>query len=180
MSSFIVQPQLGGNIVVGSEGNGSSDVLVGRLAEAGSLRNVKLDVSKEFVSLILGKRGSGKSYMLGSLIEGLATTTNSAVARHATDRQRPAVLLLDPLMGFWTTAIAAAPEGPRRVKEAYTALRNWNLNPEAVDCRLWLPAGFKQTTDFPAIREFHVRARDLTAGDWADLCGINLIREPQG
>lgn len=178
---FIVPQPFEGDVLVGGRGTGSAKIYLGRVAESGSNRNVHLDISREFVVLILGKRGSGKSYTLGSIVEGLASApAMSAIATHPAGQRRPAVLLLDPLMNFWTTAVPAAATGPRKVREAFGALQEWDLQQVAVNCALWLPAGFRQPTDFPGIQEFRVRAHDLDAGDWADLCNVNLIKEPQG
>ena len=48
-------------------------VRLGRLAEAGATVEVNFDASGEFVLGIIGKRGSGKSYSLGSILESLCT-----------------------------------------------------------------------------------------------------------
>src|SRR4051794_28262738 len=49
-------------------------VLLGRLSELGPSKDVRLDLSHEHVLSIVGKRGSGKSFTLGSFLEGLCTT----------------------------------------------------------------------------------------------------------
>ena len=96
--TFIVDPALPNcDVTVGSEGN-QSVVYLGQVAEFGGARRVFFDASKEFVSLIIGKRGSGKSFCLGSLLEGLCTanpeTSISRIAKHR------GVLLLDPMGNF--------------------------------------------------------------------------------
>jgi hypothetical protein len=177
---FIVTPPLDGDIIVGGNGRSEARLLLGRAGETGPNRPVWFDAAKEFVMLILGKRGSGKSYTLGSILESLAAPAgHTAIASH-TGAGRPAVLLLDPMMNFWTTAIPADRNGPRKAQEAFAALDEWGAAPVAVSNRLWLPAGARLPTDFPGIREFRLRAEDLNASDWADLCGTNLLSDPQG
>src|SRR5947207_2589635 len=105
---YIVDPQINGNISLGTEGD-DTRVYLGRLAETGPLRRVHFGGSQEFVVLILGKRGSGKSHTLGAIVEGLATRGNdTTIASH---RQRRATLLLDPMGNFWTTMHAVRPDG---------------------------------------------------------------------
>ena len=74
-NTFIVDPSIKGDLRIGTEGTDLS-VLIGRLAESGPLRSVFFGGSKEFVTLIIGKRGSGKSHTLGTILEGLATATD--------------------------------------------------------------------------------------------------------
>src|SRR5690348_8849129 len=70
-------------------------VYLGRLAEAGPLTDVRFDTSMAHVVALFGKRGSGKSYTLGTLLEGLCTHhETSSIAQNA---QRTAVLLFDTL-----------------------------------------------------------------------------------
>src|SRR5690242_21692157 len=70
---FRVDPKLEpGDVIVGTEGAGTR-LLVGAAAEPGA-QHVWFNASKEFVALVIGKRGSGKSHTLGTMIEALATT----------------------------------------------------------------------------------------------------------
>lgn len=174
---FIVDPQLRGDLRFGTEGDGTS-LYLGRVAETGPLRKMYFTGSKEFVGLIIGKRGSGKSYTLGTLIEGLATTqNNTTIAQH---KKRHATLLLDPMGNFWTTMHPVRQDGPDRVKKQWEALRDWDCKPEDVNVSVWLPAGHKTPMDPSTIQEFRVRTYDLDPADLADLVGINLLRDAQG
>jgi len=178
---FIVTPALDGDIVIGGKTNGATArLLLGRVGETGANRSVWFDAMKEFVLLILGKRGSGKSYTLGSILESLAAPAGATSIASYSTTDRPAVLLLDPMMNFWTTAIPAAKNGPRRAQEAYQALEEWGVSPVDVSSQVWLPAGSLESTDYPGIKEFRLRAEDLSASDWADLCKVNLLGDPQG
>ncbi len=177
MRQFIVDPPIQGEVTVGTEGTGSR-LYLGRIAETGPMRQVYFSSSKEFVVLLNGKRGSGKSHTLGVILEGLATReANSTIASHSTRR---AVLLLDPMGNFWTTAHLARQDGGPRAREQFAALEGWRCQPEPLNVSVWLPAGHK-TNNHPAeVREFRIRISDLDAADLADLLGTNLVRDPQG
>jgi hypothetical protein len=177
VQTFTVKPEIQRDVTVGTDGTGDR-VWIGRLAEAGGTRKVWFNASKEFVVLVIGKRGSGKSYALGSFLEGfVCRDQESALGTMSTRR---AVLLLDPMGNFWTSAVPASAEGPLKVRQQYEELRRWSITPPALNVSVWLPAGFIQATDYPGIRPFYVRPGDLNAQDWADLVGVNLIRDPQG
>ena len=64
MGLFTLKPEIKTDVYIGTPG-GEDRVLIGRLAETGGSRPVYFDATKEFVALIIGKRGSGKSYALG-------------------------------------------------------------------------------------------------------------------
>jgi hypothetical protein len=177
MQTFTVKPEIQKDVTVGTEGN-ADRVFIGKLAEAGGNRRIWFNATKEFVVLIIGKRGSGKSYALGSLLEGFATeSAESAIGMMSTRR---AVLLLDPMGNFWTTAVRVKADGTPKVRQQYEELRRWNLEPPNLNVNVWMPAGFGQPTDHPGIQQFHVRPGDLDAQDWADVLGLNLMRDPQG
>ncbi len=174
---FIVEPQINGDVTVGTEGD-DTRVYLGQLAETGPLRRLYFGGSKEFVALIIGKRGSGKSHTLGALVEGLSTRkSETSISRH---RSRDAVLLLDPMGNFWTTQHPVSPDGPAKVRAQWASLDGWNCTPEDVDVAIWLPAGIKNENDPPSVREFSIRVADLDDADIADLIGINLVRDAQG
>lgn len=174
---FIVEPVISGEVTVGTEGNGTR-ILLGRLAETGGVRKVYFQGSKEFVILLNGKRGSGKSHTLGVIVEGLCTSDNeTSISSH---RDRRAVLLLDPMGNFWTTAHLARPDGPARVRQQFDMLDGWQIKPEPLNVNVWLPAGFKTANHPETVAEFSIRVSDLDSADLADLLGVNLVRDPQG
>src|SRR4051794_5162199 len=120
---FIVNPPFRGDLYVGSDGD-QLKAYVGQVAEAGGPRKVYLSGSREFVSLIIGKRGSGKSHTLGTIVESLATVSDkTSICDH---KARRAVLLLDPMGNFWTTAHSVSADGPAKVREQFNALDGWN------------------------------------------------------
>ncbi len=174
---FIVDPLIGGEVTIGTEGT-DTRLYLGRLAEAGPTRKVFFQGSKEFVVLLNGKRGSGKSHTLGVILEGLSTEQDdTSIAKHS---GRRAILLLDPMGNFWTTAHLVSEAGPDKVRKQFESLEGWQCGPEALRVRVWLPAGFKTVNHPPDVQEFRVRVADLDAADLADLVGTNLVRDPQG
>jgi DNA helicase HerA-like ATPase len=177
MRQFIVEPQIEGEVTVGTEGTGSR-LYLGRVAETGPPRRVFFNAAKEFVVLLNGKRGSGKSHTLGVLLEGLATREdNCSIATHTSRR---AVLLLDPMGNFWTTSHLAARDGSPKARQQFDALEGWKCQPEQLNVSVWLPAGHRTANHPPEVKEFRIRISDLDAADLADLLGINLVRDPQG
>ena len=176
--SFIVEPKFpDGRVTIGTEG-GETEVYLGKVAEFGGMKKVYFDASKEFVTLIIGKRGSGKSFCLGSLLEGLCTTKDqTSISKINTKR---GVLLLDPMGNFWTSMFPVEGNGKPRVRMQFDMFEGWGCQPEDVNVLVWIPAGFQRDTDHSSIREFHIDVADLDAADWADIVGTNLIRDPQG
>jgi len=174
---FIVTPQYENEVEVGPDGL-FNRLLFGRLAERGPQRKVYFRAGREFVALILGKRGSGKSYTLGVILEGFATKANTSSLSSLTSRA--GVLLLDPMMNFWPFIIPVSGDGPEKVTRQFNLLDGWDCKPEDSNVELWLPQGFKTEFDYPVIKDFSIRTSDLDPQDWADIAGVNLIRDPQG
>lgn len=174
---FIVDPMIGGEVAIGTEGS-DTRLYLGRVAETGPPRKVFFQGSKEFVVLLNGKRGSGKSHTLGVILEGLATKQNdSTIANH---ESRRAVLLLDPMGNFWTTAHLTSAAGSAKVRKQFDSLDGWQCKPEPLNVGVWLPAGFRNANHPPEVQEFRIRVAELDVADLADLLGVNLVRDPQG
>jgi hypothetical protein len=174
---FIVTPPYEADVEVGPEG-ARNQVNIGRLGERGPLRSVRFNAGREFVLLILGKRGSGKSYTLGSLLEGFCTKENTTSLSTLTTR--PGILLLDPMMNFWPSVIPVTNDGSEKVRAQHRLLEGWDCKAEESNIVVWLPQGYRREFDYPNINDFSVRTSDLDPQDWADVAGVNLVRDPQG
>src|SRR5687767_3607616 len=96
-----------GTIWVGPNSAAKRDGMwVGTLGElvTGPQPTVWLSSEKEQVIAVVGKRGSGKSFTLGVLCEGLTLVD---IPAHVGIQNKPrAVLLFDPLDIYWTTALS--------------------------------------------------------------------------
>jgi DNA helicase HerA-like ATPase len=176
-TTFDIEPRISTDVYFGNNKR-SSVIFAGKLAERGTISNVYFDGSDNFVVLEVGKRGSGKSYGMGSLLEGFATSHGSAISNHSVRR---AVLLLDPLDIHWTATIPLSDDGPEALKTQYSILTSWGgLSVEPINTMIWMPAGFGMNTDHPALNEYYLPVSALDADDWSILLQTDLILEPRG
>jgi hypothetical protein len=178
MATFDVEPRINGDIHFGHTLR-KSVILAGRIAERGVGGNIFFDGSDNFVVLEVGKRGSGKSYGMGALLEGFATVADStAVSKHT---ERRGVLLLDPLDIHWTALIPLSDTGPSGLRRQYAVLKSWKcLEPEPINVRVWVPAGYQWDIDHPDFRPYCLPVSAMEAADWALLLSTDLILETRG
>jgi DNA helicase HerA-like ATPase len=180
---YRVQPPLARRqrvIRLGPPDRDSSEwVQIGRLAEIGAPKDVTLDLSLEHVLAIVGKRGSGKSFTLGSFLEGLCTTSPATSINQIT-KQRSA-LLFDTLNIFqWMVApVREADGGSSQIAEQARLLRQWKLDSVELDVDLWVPAGY-ETRVTGAARPFRIRTADMELGDWAALLRVDAVQDVIG
>jgi len=183
MANYALDPDptvSAGDIIAGDAAQRERDLLLlGKLAEAGRLRNLWLDISGEQVVAVLGKRGTGKSYTLGVLIEGLAAGSgDTQIAKVETPR---AGLVLDIMDIFWTSQIALASNGPPEIQKQYQAMRRSNLQPQSLAVDVWVPGGYERPEiDPPNLQSLHIRASHLEIDDWGALFEVDVYNEPRG
>lgn len=125
--------------------------------------NIFLDVARSHVILIAGKRGSGKSYTLGTIAEEISQLPLEA-------RKNIAPLIFDTMGIFWTMKYPNEKE-----KEL---LSSWDLKPKNLPIRVFVPYGhFKDYQDrgIPVDAPFALKVSDLQAEDWVLLFGLNII-----
>ncbi len=115
---------------------------------------VYLDLNKAHVAFVCGKRGSGKSYSLGVIAEGISMLPENY-------RNRLSVILLDTMGIYWTMKF------PNHKDEAL--LKEWGLEGKAIDVKIYTPFGFFKKwkeegipTDVP----FALNPAELSPEDW--------------
>lgn len=179
MKKYTVKPKIAkpGQVRIGDTNGGNQKIYLGRLAEAGQLTRVDFDVSNPHVIAIFGKRGSGKSYTLGSLLEGLCTQeTNSSISAINRDQ---AVLLFDTLGIFQWMDIPLSSDSPQvLVQEQSHHQRGWGLQHESLDVKVWMPIGM--SSGGREYEEFTVNCADFTASDWGYLFGVDILQDRMG
>jgi DNA helicase HerA-like ATPase len=157
----------------------ASWVYLGRLAETGPLTDVRFDTSMAHVIGLFGKRGSGKSYTLGTILEGLCTldadTTISANPR------TQGVLLFDTLGIFQWVDIAVNETSQKvTIQQQYSVRRGWSIKSEPLDVAIWIPKGSSTETTPATHKEFTIRCSDFVAEDWGYLLGLNIYQDRMG
>lgn len=154
-------------------------VYLGRLAEAGPLTDVRFDTSMAHVIGLFGKRGSGKSYTLGTLLEGLCTSeiSTSISSNHRTQ----AVLLFDTLGIFqWVNISLNEQSTKETIQQQFAARRGWKIKSEPLDVAIWIPKGTASESTPPSHKEFTIRCSDFAAEDWGYLLGLNVYQDRMG
>ena len=141
-------------------------VLIGKqyvkMGQTTSLSNpVYLDVASAHVVFIVGKRGSGKSYTMGSIAEGLADLPQEI-------KQNLSIVLLDTMGIYWTMKYPNFQDAD--------LVKTWNFDPKGLDVKIFTPTGFYYKyqeqgipTDFP----FSIRPVDVGFNDWCTAFGLN-------
>ena len=123
---------------------------------------VYLDALKPHAILICGKRGYGKSYTMGCMLEELALL-------HSAVKKRLASLVIDTMGIFWTMKNPNTFEAGR--------LKNWDLNPTEFKTEIFVPAGKveayrKRNID---VKPFSISIRELSGSQWCRIFNIEEI-----
>ncbi len=181
---YAVQPALSGGtgpLIFGPQtGEASDRVVLGRLSEQGPLRQVVMDISAECVVAVFGKRGSGKSYTLGVLLEALAMRYPDSGPIGQSSRSR-AALLLDTLNVFWSLANPIDVVGEESLfPEEVARLSAWTIKPPELAVEVWIPMGFRKGHTPSQYRDFSIAPSSLTADDIADLFELDAQSDLMG
>jgi uncharacterized protein len=139
-----------------------------RMGETESLSNsVYLDVNHSHVVFICGKRGSGKSFSLGVIAEGMVNLP-------AEQKKKLAPVIIDTMGIFWTMKY------PNRKDKAL--LQEWGLSGSGLDVVIFTPTGFYNAykeRGIPTDHPFSIKPSELSAADWCLAFDIALT-EPVG
>ncbi len=176
MPVFDIEPRVPGKVHLGGAKR-ESVILAGKVAEKGNSEPILFDGSDNFVVFEVGKRGSGKSYGMGALLEGFAAAATSKIAQHKEPR---AVVLLDPLDIHWTALNPLRADGPEGIRRQHAVLAKWGGDAEPINVNVFIPAGHAWDIDPPQFRAFQLPVSSLHAGDWGLLIDADLITEPRG
>ena len=121
--------------------------------------HVALDALKPHAILICGKRGYGKSYTMGILIEELSLLQPDI-------RENIASLVIDTMGIFWTLG--------RGNEQQPELLREWGLQPTGFDVNVFVPAGSVEQyrNRHIDVRPFSIPISHLDGYDWCKLFRI--------
>ena len=123
--------------------------------------NIYLDVARSHVVFVCGKRGSGKSYTMGVITEGISDLPSEI-------KQNISVIMLDTMGIYWTMKYPNLKD-----KEL---LREWGMEPKGLNVTIYTPTGYFAKyreegipTDFP----FSIKPSELDANDWNLTFGLD-------
>ncbi len=164
-----LKPAFGGKLagtlrVLGNEQNPGKGLLsIGNYMALDHSRGaaVYLDALKPHAILICGKRGYGKSYTMGCLLEELSLLEPAI-------KKRLSSLVIDTMGIFWTMRQPNTFEAHR--------LTDWELNPAGFETEIFVPAGKveayrKRNID---VKPFSISIRELSGSQW---CRVFKIEE---
>lgn len=165
---------------VGTPGHESDHwVYFGRLGEAGPLTDVRFDMDMAHVIAMFGKRGSGKSYTLGTLLEGLCT--KSPECSIANNSQKQGILLFDTLGIFqWMDLVLKDNTQKELLQQQFAVRRGWSINPEPLNINIWIPEGTRCPNTPENHKEFTINSSDFSAEDWGYLFGLDIYQDRMG
>lgn len=173
----------GNNLIVGRSSSSTSPenlIFLGKILESCPSNNmlasdVWLDVAFPHVIYISGTRGSGKSFDLGVLIEGISKLSNST--RIQQQVQPITSILLDTQNQFWTLKYSPNIKIPEHKKQL-DDLAEWKISPNEVsDIELFSPRGSPKLIGDET--EFSIRPCDVELPEWCALLGQEIY-SPQG
>jgi uncharacterized protein len=163
---------------LGAGGAEPEGVWLGSLAEVvtGKQPAVWLSTGKEQVVAVVGKRGSGKSFTLGVIAEGLASGADTQLGR----QERPrAVLLFDPLDVYWTTRYPVAGSENAEAQRHYELAQAAGLPQLGFDVRAWVPGG-RRDADPEWFDTLRLSVPGMGLEEWELLLDTNAMSEPMG
>lgn len=122
------------------------------------------DVSGPHVILVAGKRGSGKSYTLGVLCEGMSSLPEEVASNIA-------VVIFDTMGIYWTTKYPNYKDDK--------LLDEWDLTPKGfIDkTKIYMPEGYLdefKKQGIPADDAFTIACNDLSGVDWSMTLGLDV------
>lgn len=167
-------------IWLGAGGADSDGVWLGTLAEAVPGRNprVWLSTAKEQVIAVVGKRGSGKSFTLGVIAEGLAAGSEGLLGRQLRPR---AVLLFDPLDVYWTTRYAVAESENPEAHKHFKLAKSAGLPDSEYAVDAWVPgSSASRDADPEWFQTLQLPVSTMGLEEWELLLGVNAMTEPMG
>ena len=134
-----------------------------KMGQTTSLSNkVYMDVAKSHVVFVVGKRGSGKSYSMGVIAEGIYDLPDEI-------KNNLAVVMLDTMGIYWTMKYPN-----NKDKEL---IESWGVEAKGLNVHIFTPKGHYQEykdkgipTDFP----FSIKTSEISADEWCMIFNVSI------
>lgn len=150
-------------------GSGDALIYLGKCIESTRIANkydanVWLDIRTPHVVYIVGKRGSGKSYDLGIITEGLMLSSGTKI----TTKDTPiTTIIFDTQDQFWALGGMPAEDIPED-HDQIADIRKWGLPlAQITNFQLLKPRG--ELSEISSALDYSVDPADLTVDDWCSL-----------
>jgi hypothetical protein len=163
----------------GSANEQTTHAVLGRLGEQGTTATIRFSFGAECVMGIFGKRGMGKSYTLGGILEALACANpSSAIGCNQGDR---AVLVLDTLNIYQYSVVPVSQiVDPTLRSRAQDRLKAFGLTEQPVEFDVSFPAG-ENLAFYPSeYQPFALDTAQIRPEDYAHIFELDLYRDPMG
>lgn len=176
----VIQPASSG-VWLGAGGDDGDGIHLGSLAEVvtGKQPQVWLSTAKEQVVAVVGKRGSGKSYTLGVIAEGLGVSgAGGPISRQESPK---AVLLFDPLDVYWTTRFPVSPSENREAQRHFTLAKSAGLSDLAFEVDAWVPGSTSARSSDPQwFQTLTLPVPHMGIEEWELLLNVSAVTDPMG
>lgn len=140
--------------------------IVGKGEDAHLTTKVYLDLIHPHVILICGKRGSGKSYSAGTIIEGFCLLEEKF-------KKKSAFVIFDPIGIYWSMKLPN--------KSQKTLLNEWGLEPKGFDeIKVFVPKELVESyknAGIPVDFGMEISFSELDAEDWILAFGLDPLSE---
>jgi hypothetical protein len=173
----------GNNVVFGraiKEGAYDNLIYIGKVLETSPQRSYLgadawLDITFPHVIYVTGTRGSGKSFDLGVIVEGISQLSRESAVQNQVSPLTS--IVIDTQSQFWTLRYPPREDVPAN-RSQLQELRRWNLQANAVaNAQVFVPPG---STKFLGDEiEIRIRPSDVTQEEWCSLIGQEVY-SPQG
>lgn len=175
--------QRGKHIIMGrsaSDNDFSNLIYLGKVIEQATgksyfANNIWMDVSFPHVVYITGTRGSGKSFDLGVILEGLSELNESSKVKNEVTPITS--ILIDTQSQFWTLKYKPNENISENVQQL-NDLKKWGIDSSKIEnCSIFIPQGTESITGTETT--FSLQANQITHEEWCGLLGQEVY-SPQG
>ncbi|PSG99408.1 MAG: hypothetical protein BRC29_04800 [Nanohaloarchaea archaeon SW_7_43_1] len=134
--------------------------LVGEKQEAHKANPIHFDLARPHVMGVFGKRGTGKSYSMGTIAEEIQGSDIS---------QNLSTIIIDSMGIYWSMA--------RPNNRATTMLESWDMKPKGFDAKVYIPEGKVdefESQEMPYDDTFTLNPADFTSQEWGMAFNIEM------
>lgn len=173
----------GQNVVFGRSlraGDHSNLIYIGKILESGKGRSYLaadawLGTTFPHVIYITGTRGSGKSFDLGVIVEGISRLSDPSPLQNEVTPITS--IIIDTQSQFWTLGYPPRVSVPEN-KDQLEELKRWNLEPNSLAApKVYVPPGSPRFLGTEAT--LRIRPSDITAEEWCAFLDQEVY-SPQG